>query len=142
MESIEILKNIFNTIQIVQIENQNSDYEGIVFEDNKSLKYRSRLAKKTPKKNGYFVAFYERENNKNKPFNELSLIDFLIILVLVDSKKGIFMIPKVECIKRSIISSSTSKGKMAMRFYPNWCKDLNCTALKTQKWQSLYFKNL
>ncbi|WP_390834700.1 MepB family protein [Arcobacter lacus] len=142
MKSEEILKNIFNTIQIIQIENQNSDYEGIVFEDNKSLKYRLRLAKKTPKKDGYFVAFYERINNKNQPFSEQSSIDFLIVLVLDESKKGIFIIPKAECIKKDIISSSTSKGKMAMRFYPNWCKDLNSTALKTQKWQSLFFRIL
>ncbi|RBQ28706.1 MepB family protein [Aliarcobacter vitoriensis] len=142
MKSQEILKNIFTNINIVKVENQNVDYEGMIFEDNKTVRYHSRLAKKTPKKGGYFVAFYERENNKNKPFNELISMDFLIILVDDESKKGIFIIPKTECIKRGIISSSTSKGKMAMRFYSNWCKNLNSTALKTQKWQSLYFKNL
>ncbi|WP_076605209.1 MepB family protein [Arcobacter porcinus] len=142
MKSQEILKNIFNIREIIKVENQNIDYEGIVFQDNKCVKYRSRLAKKTPKKDGYFVAFYERKNNINQAFNEQTSIDFLIILIVDDDKKGIFIIPKEECIKKGILSTSTSKGKMAMRFYPNWCHNLNNTALQTQKWQTIYFKNI
>ena len=43
----------------------NSEYEGFCFQAD-GLSFRSRRAKKTPKKQGYFVAFWEKDtNNKN-----------------------------------------------------------------------------
>lgn len=44
--------------------------------------------------------------------------------------------------KKEILSSENKKGKMAIRVYPPWEKNLNNTALKTQKWQEEYFIDL
>ena len=42
-------------------------------------------------------------------------------------------------VEKGIISSEKHKGKMAIRVYPSWEKNLNKTALNTQKWQIPYF---
>ncbi|PEN18911.1 hypothetical protein CRM88_06710 [Lactococcus lactis] len=102
---------------------------------------RSRLAKKTPKKAGYFVAFWEKvSQGVNQPFSELDSIEVLAILIDDEDKRGIFLIPKDFAVKNKILSNKSQKGKMAMRFYPSWCKNLNSTAQKTQSWQLNYFK--
>lgn len=43
---------------------------------------------------------------------------------------------------KGIVTTGTSKGKMAMRVYPDWVTGLNETARKTQAWQSEYFMDL
>ncbi|MDN8776885.1 MepB family protein, partial [Staphylococcus aureus] len=102
--------------------------------------FKSRLAKKTPKKVGYFVAFWcKNEINKNRPFNFKESKDKLIINILDGSKKGQFIFPKELLFKKGIIISEKHKGKMAIRVYPSWERDLNKTAVSTQKWQIPYF---
>lgn len=101
------------------------------------------MAKQIPKKDGYFTAFWQKSSNgKNIPFTENDLGEELIIIVEDKHKQGIFIIPKLDAIKRNIIATDESKGKMAMRFYPPWCTNLNKTAQSTQKWQVRYFNYL
>lgn len=142
MKSINILKDILGNFEILNYEEQNSEYEGMVIQlasNNKIV--RSRLAKKTPKKDGYFVAFWEKDNlNINQPFSDFDTTEALVILIDDEGKQGIFFIPKEVAVKNRILSNENQKGKMAMRFYPSWCKNLNSTAQKTQSWQLNYFK--
>ena len=142
MKSINILKDSIGNFEILNYEEQNSEYEGMVIQlANNNKIVRSWLAKKTPKKDGYFVAFWEKDSqNVNHPFSELDSIEVLAILINDEDKRGIFLIPKEVAVKNRILSNENQKGKMAMRFYPSWCKNLNSTAQKTQSWQLNYFK--
>ena len=142
MKSINILKDSIGNFEILNYEEQNSEYEGMVIQlANNNKIVRSRLAKKTPKKDGYFVAFWEKDSqNVNHPFSELDSIEVLAILINDEDERGIFLIPKEAAVKNRILSNENQKGKMAMRFYPSWCKNLNSTAQKTQSWQLNYFK--
>lgn len=140
---IELLTQLYQDFDCIE-ENHNADYEGLlikVHQDN-SIK-RFRLAKKTPKKAGYFTAFWQKdENQQNIPYSDQDLADTLIIGVIDGQHRGLFLIPKDAAIKHKILSTQDSKGKMAMRFYPPWCLELNKTAQRTQKWQLDYFKPL
>ncbi|WP_143595270.1 MepB family protein, partial [Terribacillus saccharophilus] len=118
------------------------EYEGMLFQiENHS--YRSRLAKATPKKRGYFVVFWEKdENNKNQPYSFSESPDKVIISIIDHNLKGQFIFPKSTLLKKGILSSETTKGKMATRVYPSWENELNKTAAQTQKWQHDYFIEL
>lgn len=142
MESVELLRNEFGEFAITSYEKWNQAYEGLILEvGNQQFKVRSRLAKKTPKKAGYFVAFWEQDEfKKNQPFAEKNSPEILAIVILDQTKTGIFVFPKEVLGANQILSTKESKGKMAMRVYPPWCINLNKTAAKTQQWQLAYFK--
>ena len=89
------------------------------------------MAKRTPKKEGYFTVFWKKDqNNKNIPYTN------------DNDKRGLFIIPKEVAIRKNILSTKDSNGKMSMRFYPPWCSNLNTTARATQKWQLQYFREI
>ncbi|EGJ26669.1 MepB family protein [Streptococcus porcinus] len=143
MKLIKLLKDIYPDLDMVQ-DKWNNDYEGIILfnKEYQTIK-RCRLAKKTPKKDGYFTTFWQKNSNgKNIPFSENDLGEELIIVVIDHNQRGVFIIPNNDAIKRNIIFSEQSKGKMAMRFYPPWCTNLNKSAQSTQNWQLKYFKFL
>lgn len=122
-----------------EFEQWNQEYEAFNFEFNR-VEFKSRLAKKTPKKVGYFVALWRKnENGKNRSFNVDESKDKLIINILDGYKKGQFIFPKELLVKKGVISSENHKGKMAIRVYPSWEQNLNKTAVSTQKWQIPYF---
>lgn len=121
MNSLPILEKAVGAITLLSEEKQNAEYEGFLCQVNESQQLiRSRLAKKTPKKEGYFVAFWEKNQEK----------------------QGLFLLPKECLIQQKILKMHQQKGKMAARFYPSWCQNLNQTAKKTQKWQLTYFTDL
>ena len=123
----------------LQIEEQNIDYEGAVFRPNQRA-YRTRLAKLTPKKKGYFVAAWEKDaNGTNQAYQYEDSPNKLIVSVIDGEKCGQFIFPKSVLLAKGILKTATQKGKMAFRVYPNWVSDLNATATKTQAWQSDYF---
>lgn len=123
-------------------ERYNEEYEGCYFDLN-GKKIRSRLAKKTPTKTGYFVAFWEKDaNDVNQPFDENDPHDYLLINIIDGNKQGQFVFPKEILIKQGILKSEKFKGKMAMRVYPSWETELNKTAVRTQKWQVPFFEVL
>ncbi|WP_323702495.1 MepB family protein [Mammaliicoccus sp. Dog046] len=130
------------SINNIEIEPLNKEYESSHFEIN-NIYYRSRRAKKTPNKKGYFVVFWIKdEENKNRPYTYSETPDKLIITVHDEQHIGQFIIPKEILLEKKIISHEQSTGKMAMRVYPTWEDDLNPTAIKTQKWQIKYFIDL
>lgn len=124
------------------IEKQNSGYEGFIFQLNHHV-YRSRLAKLTPKKKGYFVAVWEKDaNGMNQAYCYEDSPDKLIISIIDGEKCGQFIFPKSILLTYGILKNATQKGKMAFRVYPSWVSDLNATAKKTKSWQRDYFIDL
>ncbi|MGO0154348.1 MepB family protein [Leuconostoc mesenteroides] len=146
MKSLEILEKlaIQNNMVISKVheEKQNSDYEGLILSFGEQS-VRSRLAKKTPTKKGYFVVAWEKDRfNQNKPFDHENSPDLLMISIIDRTNTGLFIFPKSILIKHKILNSGVIKGKMAFRVYPSWENDLNNTAVKTQSWQTPYFIDL
>lgn len=145
--SIELLQNTLipflkGTLDNYHEEPQNSKYESFVFSISQYT-FRNRLAKKTPAKKGYFVAFWEKDkHNKNQAFDFRESPDFLIVHVFENEHKGVFLFPKAVLLNQNILRTPQIKGKMAMRVYPLWERHLNKTAEKTQQWQLDYFINL
>ncbi|MCG7419194.1 MepB family protein [Macrococcus epidermidis] len=140
MHSFKIWNKIFEDREIiVEKEDWNKEYEGLHILSG-ILNFKSRLAKKTPKKQGYFVAIWKKDSlNKNIPFNENDIGDYLVVNILDNNNEGQFVFPVSVLIEKGIIQSKKSKGKMAFRVYPPWVKDLNKTAMVSQKWQTEHF---
>lgn len=126
-------------IKNIQFENQNRDYDGVKFRIG-DVSFRGRLAKLTPKKKGYFVAFWEKDSDGNNQAFHFSNSPEKVIISIVDNElSGQFVFPKEVLLKKNILKSQASVGKMAIRVYPSWETDLNPSAFKTQKWQTKYF---
>ncbi len=141
-KSIEILNTILDEnleLNSIIYENQNEEYEGIAFPN---LGIRSRLAKRTPKKKGYFVASYvAKEGIKNRPYTSDESLDYLAICISDSEHEGAFMFPKQMLVSKGILTTD-KLGKMAFRVYPPFEMDLNATATLTQTWQSRYYHNI
>lgn len=142
LKIIDILREFYGDFDFIK-EKWNEDYEGLLIKTKEEQKYkRCRLAKRTPKKEGYFTAFWKKDqNNNNVPYTNEDLGDELVIVVIDSYNSGLFIIPKEVAVNKKILSTRDSKGKMAMRFYPPWCTNLNKTAQSTQKWQLEYFRS-
>lgn len=141
--SEKLWRNIFSDLDSqnfnIELEQWNEEYESLDIVIG-NIKCKSRLAKKTPKKQGYFVAIWKKDSlNKNIPFNEDDIGDYLVINILDDYNEGQFVFPVSILIEKGIVKADNSKGKMAFRVYPPWVKDLNKTAMVSQKWQTEYF---
>ena len=137
----KLSKELNESIDIVKFENQNEEYAGAIIELSGVLT-RYRLAKVTPKKTGLFVAFWEKDSqNKNKPYDLVTSPDYLMIEVEEEGNKGIFLFDQSVLETKGIYSTANSKGKMAIRVYPEWSHDLNKQATQTQKWQLNYFNS-
>lgn len=138
-------KNILDglkTAHFIKYETQNKAYQGQIVQVG-PMAIRSRQAKKTPTKNGYFVVFWEKDDHqKNQPFTDKDACDYLLVKISDGDRQGQFLFPKEILIKEGILRSLNKPGKMAMRVYPNWEKNLNVTAKKTQKWQLPYFSEI
>lgn len=146
-QSLSWLENICQNLEIgpmksLTMEIQNEEYEGFSFQLN-NRSFRSRLAKLTPTKKGYFVVFWEKDAaGKNQPYTYADSPEKIIVSVLDGTKKGQFVFPKDILLQKGILSGENSKGKMGIRVYPAWETDLNQTAQRTQKWQQDYFVDL
>lgn len=144
MHSLKLIEDTFYPFKAedIKLEKQNTDYEGFLFNMNQIV-YRSRLAKLTPKKKGYFVAFWEKDDNqKNQAFDFNESPEKLLISIIDGSKMGLFIFPKTILLEQGILKTDSQKGKMAIRIYPSWETDLNASATKTQKWQMPFFIDL
>ena len=137
-----VLRSFYSDFDYIT-EPWNEDYEGLLLKVKGEASYkRCRLARKTPKKAGYFTVFWRKdENNRNVPYNATDPGAELVIVVLDGHQGGLFIIPPPVALAKGILADATSRGKMAMRFYPPWCTNLNKTAAATQKWQLQYFVN-
>lgn len=76
----------------IQTERQNSVYEGMTFVVGNTT-FRSRLAKKTPKKKGYFTALCEQPHEKNQAYSLSGYPDKLMITVLDGQAKRSICLP-------------------------------------------------
>lgn len=147
MESIDYLSKLIPIIstyslQDFKVEKQNEEYEGALFSIGNRT-FRSRKGKRTPKKQGYFVVFWEKDQeNKNKAYDFSTAPDKLIVTILEDEHAGQFIFPKAILAERAILSTEKNKGKMALRVYPSWSTPLNKTAAATQNWQLPFFADL
>lgn len=127
---------------ILRLDSYNQEYEGFdfCFEHDLNVQYRSRLAKKTSKKAGYFLAIWEKNSeNKNVPFDIEKFPEYLVVNIMDGDQKGRFIFPKSILYSQGILSSPTEKGKMAFRIYAPWNKNLNSNASKVAKWQLPFF---
>src|SRR5699024_7234082 len=109
------------TVESIQEEKQNSKYGAGTFQLS-SKTVRFRVANITPTKVGQFVAFWEKdENNKNQPYLYEEAPDLLVITTFKNEDEfGQFIFPKGVLLKQNILKSTSTKGKMAIRVYPNW----------------------
>ncbi|MCI0130301.1 MepB family protein [Vagococcus sp. CY53-2] len=82
----------------------------------------------------------DKSKNKACSFEEAS--DITLVWIIDADKKGIFMFPKEILLQKKILQAESQIGKMGIRVYPTWERDLNPTALKMQQWQLQYFKFL
>ena len=147
LKSERLLRAVLNALESkeefsLKLEEQNSDYEGAIFQLSHHI-YRMRLAKLTPKKKGYFVAVWEKDTTgTNQAYSYEESPDKLIVSIIDGEKCGQFIFPKSTLLTYGILKNATQKGKMAFRVYPSWVSGLNATAKKTQAWQSAYFIDL
>jgi hypothetical protein len=126
-------------ISKLNIELEGLEYDACQFELNEK-KVIYRRAKVTPKKQGLFVTFWKRNEQKiTTPFSETDKIDFYVIHVKTETQKGQFVFPKDVLIAKGIISTPAKDGKRGFRVYPKWDSVLNKQAIKTQVWQLKYF---
>ena len=115
------------------------EYCGYNFQiQNRKFKYRK--AKLTPKKVGFFVTLWRRnQNQQTEPFHESDDFDFYIIHTQDHDRSGYFIFPKSELIRQNILSTDSKEGKRGFRVYPPWSSTQNKQAQKTQSWQTHFF---
>lgn len=146
-QSLCVIKKVLeksSMIAITQVEKEiwNTAYEATQLTINNRY-FKSRLAHKTPKKAGYFVSIWQKNDlNQNIPFSHNDTWDQLIVNIIDNFKQGQFIFPKKLLAEKGIISSTHSPGKLAFRVYPTWEEHLNLKATQTQKWQCSYFIDL
>ena len=118
MKILDVLYNFYGDFDFIE-EKYNEKYEGILIKIKEEQEYkRCRLAKKTPKKEGYFTVFWKKDqNNKNIPYTNEDLGNELIIVIIDNDKRGLFVIPNEVAIRKNILSTKNSKGKMAIEIF-------------------------
>ncbi|RIM67409.1 MepB family protein, partial [Staphylococcus xylosus] len=91
-KSLDFISSILKSTKNINLKNCkteffNAEYESCTFQADKQT-FRSRIAKKTPNKQGYFVVFWTKDHeNKNRPFTYNESCDKLIITVIDESHK-------------------------------------------------------
>ncbi|QHX35730.1 hypothetical protein STIUS_v1c01750 [Spiroplasma sp. TIUS-1] len=117
----------------------NLKYDGKIVEYNTKY-YRYRKARKTNKKEGYFVAFWEKENKINVPFNSKMDYDGFIIYIKDKKLEGFFVFSKDFLVENGYLKSEKFNGKMGFRVYPIQTDTMNETAIKTYNTTKSFFK--
>ena len=75
------------------------------------------MAKKIPKKEGYFTVFWKKDqDNKNIPYTDKDLGDELVIVVIDDRHCSIFIIPKEVAISKKIFLQRIVKKRWLCDF--------------------------
>lgn len=102
-----------------------------------------RIAKKTPKKVGFFVAIWKRSvQDAPVPFDESDQIDFLVVAVLENNTVSEFIFSKQILLNKNIFSKNEKGGKRGMRIYLPSDQVTSTQAVETQKWQSNFHVHL
>lgn len=142
MRGVDVIESLYLPLgwrltKIIE-ENQNKEYGGYRLQLNQ-VEIRFRIAKITPKKVGQFVAFWEKEQGVNIPYNYQGSPDFIVVYTEQHEKKGHFVFPKKVLKERGILSDGEKVGKMGIRIYPPWDQPTSPQGRATQKWQLAYF---
>src|SRR5690606_17460570 len=89
------------------------------------------------------VTFWKRDTKGiTQPFSEKDNLQFYVINVQMETRRGQFVFPKPILIAKGIISTEKKDGKRGLRVYPIWDIAANKQAEKTQRWQLGYFYEL
>lgn len=118
MKILDVLYEFYGDFEFIK-EKWNEKYEGILIKIKDEQEYkRCRLAKRTPKKEGYFTVFWKKDqNNMNIPYTKEDLGTELVIVVIDDNdNKGLFIIPNEVAIRKKILSTKTTKEKCPCDF--------------------------
>ena len=117
MKILEVLNEFYGDFEFEK-EKWNEKYEGILIKIKEEQGYkRCRLAKKTPKKEGYFTAFWKKDqNNKNIPYTNEDLGNELVIVVIDNDKRGLFIIPMMRLSIKKFSRQKTVKEKCLCDF--------------------------
>ena len=113
----DILHRYYGDFDLIN-EKWNKDYESILIKPKDDQEYkRCRLAKKTPKKEGYFTVFWKKgQDNKNIPYTDKDLGNELVIVVIDDRHCGIFIIPKEVAISKKFFLQRIVKERWLCGF--------------------------
>ena len=113
MKILEVLNEFYGDFEFIK-EKWNEKYEGILIKIKDEQGYkRCRLTKRTPKKEVYFTVFWKKvKNNMNIPYTNEDLGTELVIVVIDNDKKGLFIIPNEVAICKKILSTKNRKGKV------------------------------
>jgi len=137
--------NLYDTCDL-KIKDFNSELESLEYYAHvyyvKSKSVRFRIAKKTPKKVGWFVTLWKRVGETIAPYDASDSIDIVASTILDRKKIGQFIFPKEILLQKKILSVNNKGGKRAIRVYSPWDKVVSLQAIKSQKWQEKYFVNL
>lgn len=127
---------------VIQVEEQNSDYESGVARIGKE-QWRIRTARITPTKPGAFVAVWKRdEGGSTRPFTADESMSGLLVFAEEQERFGVFQFTTAHLISLGCVSSELHPGKRGFRVYPAWCTDLNPQASRTQRAQGAAFSEL
>lgn len=127
---------------VIQIEEQNSDYESGVAHIGKE-QWRIRTARITPTKPGAFVAVWKRdEGGSTRPFTADESLSGLLVFVAEQERFGVFQFTTAHLTTLGYARSELHPGKRGFRLYAPWCSDLNPQASRTQRAQAAAFFEL
>ena len=92
MKILDVLYNFYGDFDFIE-EKYNEKYEGILINIKEEQGYkRCRLAKRTPKKEGYFTVFWKKDQkNQNIPYTNEDLGNELIIVIIDNDKRWLFV---------------------------------------------------
>ena len=142
MDTLELLRLILtHVIDDIYMHEHQVEFNGTITNDI-GVSYVNRIARKTPKKPGYFLSFWQKdENNKNTPFTSNDAADYLVVVINTIEEQGYFVFPRSILEEKGILKTNKHKGKMGFRIYTK-DDNLNPTAQKTYEWMQPFYTPL
>lgn len=123
-------------------EKESSDYYAHTF-SIKDQRVRFRIAKKTPKKKGWFVTMWKRDiSGQTAPYDARDRVDFFVIGLIDEEYFGLYIFPKALLLEKNIFSKEGRGGKHALRVYAPGQELSSRAALATRRWQTPFYIDL
>lgn len=100
----------------------------------------SRVAKRTPTKNGLFVTTWRRaDDGSTRPLSSRDRLDLLAVSARDGAEFGQFVFTRQALLDRGILCGDGVGGKRGFRVYPPWVGVSSAQARRTQDWQVGFF---